>query len=364
VKQIIRRLCLGISGLSLFWILGLISTNEFAKSSVLMATCLPGVLGIFLAIPNENQRAKWLSRSALSIFIIFFLDAAVKGFLRDYFGLRPNPTLVLDAIFNTNAAESNEFLRHNWRDIAEAAFAFSLVVSLVSLFERKLSRKEVTEKTVLIKRGGKFAAFLFLSSFLALHFNPTMAKENPLLFWPIRYLDYQEKSAEAEAMQRDIMANLPAKASWEVQYTGPTRNTVVWIIGESINRNNMSLYGYARKTTPILDSLSEQLIVFNDVISSEPATMASMMKMMTSADLENPDAWRNTPDIVLMAKEAGYKTFWLSNQFPNDGWLGLVANRADEQLLLIKDQDAARIISTAICCLDSEPRFMMHRNEN
>lgn len=31
-------------------------------------------------------------------------------------------------------------------------------------------------------------------------------------------------------------------------------NTLVLVIGESTNRNRMSLYGYNRETTPILDA--------------------------------------------------------------------------------------------------------------
>jgi len=38
----------------------------------------------------------------------------------------------------------------------------------------------------------------------------------------------------------------------------------------------------------------------------------------------------------MLAKEAGYRTYWISNQAPNDGWLGLVANRADERVFINK----------------------------
>jgi heptose-I-phosphate ethanolaminephosphotransferase len=54
-----------------------------------------------------RRRPGWFSAASLGIIGLFFLDAAIKGFLRDYFGLRPNPVLVLQAIFNTNPAESS-----------------------------------------------------------------------------------------------------------------------------------------------------------------------------------------------------------------------------------------------------------------
>lgn len=314
-----------------FWALDMLSTNELAKSGVLMATSLPGIAGLFIVIPYFRARPRWLSGATLLIILLFFLDAAIKGFLREHFGLRPNPILVLQAIFNSNPAESSEFLSHNWRDLAQATGVFALVSAGTVLAERWLSRRE---QPAVVSLGGRVAVGSLLSVFLALHFNPTMAKENPLLFWPIRYLDYQAQLAQAQDMQRNVARSMAHRTQWQVQYRGPEANTVVWIIGESINRNNMSLYGYARNTTPMLDAMRGDLIVFRDVVSSEPATMSSLMKMLTPADLSDPQAWSSKPDMVMLAKEAGYKTFWISNQVPNDGWLGLVSGRADEQLFI------------------------------
>jgi heptose-I-phosphate ethanolaminephosphotransferase len=38
----------------------------------------------------------------------------------------------------------------------------------------------------------------------------------------------------------------------------------------------------------------------------------------------------------MLAREAGFRIHWLSNQPPNDGWLGLVSRRADEQVFINK----------------------------
>ncbi|MBR7514039.1 sulfatase-like hydrolase/transferase, partial [Mycobacterium tuberculosis] len=44
-------------------------------------------------------------------------------------------------------------------------------------------------------------------------------------------------------------------------------STLVLVIGESTNRQRMSLYGYGRETTPELDKLKDQLAVFDNVIT-------------------------------------------------------------------------------------------------
>jgi len=333
LKRLLHRLYLGLGGLAAFWALGMVSASEFGKSAALMATALPGLAGLCLLL---RARPAGLSVTTLGVIAVFFFDAATKGFLRDYFGMRPNHLLVLQAVFNTNPSEAGEFFRHHWRDVAEASAVFVMLMSAVVVLERRLSRAEATGAAPSLRRSSKIAIASLLTGFLALHLNPTIAKENPLLYWPIRYLDYQGQLAHAAKLQRDLERNMAQRGDWRVQYHGPARKTVVWVIGESLNRNNMSLYGYARNTTPMLNSLRNDLIVFRDVVSSEPATMASLMKMLTPASLDDPEAWTRQPDLVMLAKEAGYRTYWISNQVPNDGWLGLVANRADERVFINK----------------------------
>ncbi len=336
MKRLGYRLLLGTGGLVTFWAVGMISANEFAKSTVLMSTSLPGIAGIFIAVPYFRLRPRWLTAVSLGILFLFFLDAALKGFLREYFGLRPNPVLVLHAVFNTNPGEGSEFFLHNWREVAKATSTFLVISAWIFWFEKCMSFREARLPVSVLRRSGFASIALLLSSFLALHFNPTMAKENPALFWPIRYMDYRNQLKQAQELQQTVARNMAQRSEWKVQYTGPANNTVVWIIGESTNRSNMSLYGYGRRTTPMLDALRNQLIVFQDVISSEPATMSSLMKMFTPADLVSPDDWDSKPDVLMLAEEAGYKTFWISNQVPNDGWLGLVSGRADEKLFINK----------------------------
>jgi heptose-I-phosphate ethanolaminephosphotransferase len=132
-------------------------------------------------------------------------------------------------------------------------------------------------------------------------------------------------------MHNAIKQNMAQQAEWQVKYRGQSQRTVVWVIGESINRTNMSLYGYSRPTTPTLDAMRPELLVFNDVVSPDASTEPAMMKMLTPANVGNPDEWRRKPDVLALAEAAGYKTFWLSNQQINDGWIGLVAARADER---------------------------------
>ena len=132
---------------------------------------------------------------------------------------------------------------------------------------------------------------------------------------------------------KDAMANQPA--------------TLVLVIGESTNRQRMSLYGYPRSTTPELDKLKDQLDVFDNVITPRPYTIEALQQVLTFADEENPDLYLSTPSLVSMMKQAGYKTFWITNQqtmTKRNTMLTTFSEQADERVYLNnnRNQNAAQ----------------------
>ncbi|MFS2202733.1 phosphoethanolamine transferase CptA [Pseudomonas sp. Pseusp3] len=132
---------------------------------------------------------------------------------------------------------------------------------------------------------------------------------------------------------KDAMANTPA--------------TLVLVIGESTNRQRMSLYGYPRPTTPELDKLKDQLDVFDNVITPRPYTIEALQQVLTFADEENPDLYLSTPSLVSMMKQAGYKTFWITNQqtmTKRNTMLTTFSEQADQQVYLNnnRNQNAAQ----------------------
>ena len=320
------RVLTSIAGLLVFFCSGQLSANELLKLGVLLAAFLLGLGGVLHAWRFPAGATTWLLRVVAPV---FYLDAATKGFLRDYFGMRPNPGAVLQAMFATDQAETAEFFVHNGMALAQAACWFVGVTAAVLLADRQL-RRRLAPSHAAPGRWQKGAA-AFLALFLvSLHVNTTMRRENPALFWPLRYLQYSEQLAAMQAMQQALATRMSSPLDWQVRYAGEAARTVILVIGESTNRASMSLYGYARATTPRLDAMRSKLLVFNDVISPASSTVESMMTMLTPADIGNPDAWMAKPNLLMLAEAAGYKTFWVSNQTRNDGWIGLLAGEADE----------------------------------
>ncbi len=111
-----------------------------------------------------------------------------------------------------------------------------------------------------------------------------------------------EENAKLPPLQnfKDAHANEPA--------------TLVLVIGESTNRGHMSLYGYSRKTTPKLDAMRDKLHIFNQVVASRPYTIEMLQQALTFGDQEHPDLHLTKPTLMNMMKQAGYKSYWITNQ--------------------------------------------------
>jgi heptose-I-phosphate ethanolaminephosphotransferase len=88
----------------------------------------------------------------------------------------------------------------------------------------------------------------------------------------------------------------------------------VVVIGESSRRSQWSLYGYPRPTTPTLDQMRDQLVVFDQVSSNATITMYSVALALTRADPSSWDLASSEKSVISLLREGGYELFWLSNQ--------------------------------------------------
>lgn len=92
---------------------------------------------------------------------------------------------------------------------------------------------------------------------------------------------------------------------------------ILWIVGESVAKSHMSLYGYHRKTTPNLDKLAAtgKLIPFHNVVSVGPHTLISVPYMLVGRQNIDPEGKiYSSPIIFEYAKARGYHTAFISAQ--------------------------------------------------
>lgn len=98
---------------------------------------------------------------------------------------------------------------------------------------------------------------------------------------------------------------------------------IILIIGESTQRNYMSLYGYPLPTTPRLDALKAKgnLYAFSDIIAPATHTNEALKYALTFHNYENKDiAWHKQMNLMDAMKALGYHTAWFSNQDSISVW--------------------------------------------
>lgn len=157
------------------------------------------------------------------------------------------------------------------------------------------------------------------------------------------YIAYRSQLSSME----DILNHLQTLPKLEnlTDANGDTPRTLVLIIGESTTRNRMGIYGYGRDTTPQIEQFKKDnpdLLVFNDVVSSRPYTIEILQQALTFADERHPDLYLKTPSLIYLMKQAGYKTFWITNQqtmTERNTMLTMFSKQADEQFYMNNDRN-------------------------
>lgn len=117
---------------------------------------------------------------------------------------------------------------------------------------------------------------------------------------------------------------------WKIAKKGKHYKKYIVIIGESMRRDLMSVYGFPLKTTPFLDNVPKQMIT--NFISPAPYTIVSVPRFLSIVNHNGQFEAQN--NAVSLAKIAGFKTYWISSQGYTGQWnLGprIIANYADEQ---------------------------------
>jgi heptose-I-phosphate ethanolaminephosphotransferase len=244
-------------------------------------------------------------------------------------------------LFESNQSESQEYL-HNYFTwwILVALLAFILIPAFYwrTLQPTSLSKPKAAAFTVIA------LAIVFLSplqhiahgrwAILEKSINRHFGGVPPFQI-ALGYRNYEQQLAEVNDTLLTFNKIPPLANLTEAAKPGPT--TVVLVIGESTSRLHMGLYGYARDTNPELGKIKSELTVFDHVYAPRPNTIESLEQVLTFADQKHPDAYKTTPSLVAMMKQAGYYTTWITNQQTLTGrntMLTTFAKQADKQYFL------------------------------
>jgi len=113
-----------------------------------------------------------------------------------------------------------------------------------------------------------------------------------------------------------------------------TGETYLVVIGESLNKQHMGLYGYFRPTTPQLSRLhaEKELLVFHNVYSNHTHTNPVLSLALTEANQVNKKSFYESLSIVNILNQANIETHWVTNQSLKgiyDNMVSILATEAD-----------------------------------
>ena len=316
---------------------------------IIYTSGIAGIIGLFQAI---SMSFLWLIPilllpsyskfiSAVTGLILWSSSLITMGYLALY--RQDFSQSVLFIMFESNWSESSEFLESyfSWWMIP-ALIVYTMIPLLIwkhltPLYSSKKMRSIIVVSISLIVCWPLFDRHIIKQASVENSVRYQINAMEPVAPWHlvVGYIKYRKALYEIE---QHLLANkniAPLDTLHDKNIS--TSNTLVLVIGESTNRQRMSLYGYHRETTPLLSALSNELLVFDNVYAPRPYTIETLEQVLSFADEKHPNLYLEKPTLINLMKQAGYKTYWITNQQTQtlrNTMLTTFSRQADEQIYL------------------------------
>ena len=113
----------------------------------------------------------------------------------------------------------------------------------------------------------------------------------------------------------------------------PGREIYVFVIGEASRAPSWQLYGYDRETNPRL-SREAGVVVFRNLITQSNASHKSVPMILSSVRTNEHDELFRRKGLPALFNEAGFRTWFLSNQSPQGAMIDKLARDADSLIYM------------------------------
>lgn len=300
--------------LSLVLGLSIAMGHDGRRSLQMLALAMP--LVVWAAWP---LRSAWLHRlRGVSVWLMamgFVADGAVRHYLWARYQAAPDSSMVLGALANSRTQESAEYLRTNAPDVLLRLLpVLAAGAALAWLLNRAPRRPGEAAAWRPPRRLVVAALAVVLLMAGAAHASKPWRRMHPAVFWTQWWDSAQQlRAGWAQQIQmRERTLTLAREQAPTLAFDGPA--TVMLVVGESINRDNLGLYGYARDTTPRLaadrERLADGFAVLRHAWSADASTLPALHNLFRFGQGERSDA----PHLIALARAAGYKVWWIGNQ--------------------------------------------------
>lgn len=256
---------------------------------------------ICLALPALFPRI--IKPYTILVLAVFLLAATISVAHIITYGSKI-PESAYYAIWETSTIEATDYVKQHLNIKLILVLVVVILISIacvVPIFRAKYTKTPIVGKIVL-------SLILFI-----LPYHLKLA-DNLL---PNKFINsYKNYKNEFNIFKEEIekRKSLSNREHYKIECTSDSALTVVVVIGESASKYHQGLYGYSRQTNPLLNSIRDQLYIFDSVISPHSHTNPTLSKVLTFANHEDMEPLYKKQTMVEYMKNAGFKTFWLSNQ--------------------------------------------------
>ncbi len=256
---------------------------------------------ICLALPALFPRI--MKPYTILVLAIFLLAAIISVAHIITYGSKM-PESAYYAIWETSTIEATDYVKQYLNIKLILVLVVLILISIacvVPIFRVKYTKTPIVGKIVL-------SLILFI-----LPYHLKLA-DNLL---PNKFINsYKNYKNEFNIFKEEIekRKSLSNREHYKIDCNSDSALTVVVVIGESASKYHQGLYGYSRQTNPLLNSIRDQLYIFDSVISPHSHTNPTMSKILSFANHEDMEPLYKKQTMIEYMKNAGFKTFWLSNQ--------------------------------------------------
>ena len=271
-----------------------------------------GILATFFIFFTLRMLSCW---AFFAVFLFVLITCVL--FLPQIIWFGHPPATMIGAFFETDWQESKEFVQ----SLPLYSYAFSLLTLLFGGYILYLGKKKS------YARGRKQSIVTLVIGILAIGltlYRPlAKMKEYHAFKWSVSrtaivafYASIYDNIQEYQAMKKELSKGIEGTPTWQISKVSPPYQNYVLVIGESVRKDYMHLYGFPQENTPFLDKVHGTII--DGYTATAPNTTASLLRSFVQMKGEKDFVYIN--NIITLAKAAGFETFWFSNQGISGNW--------------------------------------------
>ena len=263
------------------------------------------------------------------------------------------------SILETNVSESLSMVKTLVLPIITTIIFYSILLLIFIGGSRILDKNQKNSKFL------KFFSFLWII-LPALFFIKHKYISNKGGGFTIKNVFYHSTDfLAAQALKEEIEEIKNTKVDFNLIKTDeqPIENIVI-LIGESVRKQNMSLYGYQRDTTPIEASEKENMLLYQNAYSPAAITNISVPIVLSNLDISNykKELRKLSDNVVNTANYLNYNTFWYSTQGGAQGITAIASFAKNKKFLNGYDEAVLPYLKEALKDTSPKKLIVLHIN--